>query len=164
MLRRRGWGVLLAGVLGLSACGFQLRDEAPLPFSSAYVLAPDASILAPALRQSLDSQGKLAPGVREAAVRIQLVDEQRTKDILSLSGGGKVREYRLVYRVTLRALDAQGRDLVSPIEMQQMREYSYDDALILAKEAEEASLTRAMEQEVLRQALRRLAYIKRPSE
>jgi len=149
------WMVLLAG------CGFQLREDAQLPFASAYVDAPDASVLAPGLRQSLASQGKLAERAEDAPVRIRVTDERREKNILALSGGGKAREYRLIYKVTLKVTDGQGRELVAPIELQQMREFSYDDALILAKEAEEANLRRAMEQEILRQALRRLSYVKR---
>lgn len=149
------WTVLLGG------CGFQLRGEAQLPFASAYVDAPDASVLAPSLRQALAAQDKLAPKAQDAPVRIRLVEERREKNILSLSGGGKVREYRLIYKVTLKVTDGKDNELIAPVELEQQREFSYDDALILAKEAEEASLNRAMEQETLRQALRRLSYVKR---
>lgn len=149
------WTVLLAG------CGFQLRGEAQLPFASAYVDAPDASVLAPSLRQALAAQDKLATQAKDAPVRIRLVNERREKNILSLSGGGKVREYRLIYKVTLKVTDGMDNELIAPVELEQQREFSYDDALILAKEAEEASLNRAMEQETLRQALRRLSYVKR---
>ena len=149
------WTVLLAG------CGFQLRGEAQLPFASAYVDAPDASVLAPSLRQALVAQDKLATQAKDAPVHIRLVSERREKNILSLSGGGKVREYRLIYKVTLKVTDGMDNELIAPVELEQQREFSYDDALILAKEAEEASLNRAMEQETLRQALRRLSYVKR---
>ena len=157
---------LLVGFLAfctalLAGCGFQLRGEAQLPFASAYVDAPDASVLAPSLRQALSAQDKLAPKVQDAPVRIRLVDERREKNILSLSGGGKVREYRLIYKVTLKVTDSMDKELIAPVELEQQREFSFDDALILAKEAEEASLNRAMEQEILRQALRRLSYVKR---
>ncbi|MCP5278578.1 MAG: lipoprotein B transmembrane [Thiobacillus sp.] len=155
-------GIFLAFLTVLPAgCGFQLRGEARLPFASAYVDAPEASVLAPFLRQALGAQGKLAAQAKDAPVRIRVLDERREKNILSLSGGGKVREYRLVYSVTLKVTDGTGNELIAPVELQQLREFSYDDALILPKEAEEASLNRAMEQEVLRQALRRLSYVKR---
>lgn len=149
------WTALLAG------CGFQLRGEAQLPFASAYVDAPEASVLAPTLRRALAAQDKLAQKPQDAPVRIRLVEERREKNILSLSGGGKVREYRLIYKVTLKVTDDMGKELIAPVELEQQREFTYDDALILAKEAEEASLNRAMEQETLRQALRRLSYLKR---
>jgi LPS-assembly lipoprotein len=123
--------------------------------------APEASVLAPLLRQALAGQGKLASESKGAPVRISVGDERREKHILALSGGGKVREYRLVYKVSLKVRDSQGNELIAPVELRQVREFSYDDALILAKEAEEASLNRAMEQETLRQVLRRLSYVKR---
>lgn len=160
-MARLGVGFLAFWTFLLAGCGFQLRGEAQLPFASAYVDAADASVLAPALRQALAAQDKLAPKAQDAPVRIRLVDERREKNILSLSGGGKVREYRLIYKVTLKVTDDMGKELIAPVELEQQREFSYDDALILAKEAEEASLNRAMEQETLRQALRRLSYVKR---
>lgn len=163
------WLVLLGG------CGFQLRGDAQLPFTSAYVDVPplrgggnqtrhkahSVSELAISLRQALEAQGKLAASPSTAEVKIHIVDERREKNILSLSGGGKVREYRIIYKVTLKVMDANDKELIAPVELQQTREFTYDDALILAKEAEEESLNRAMTQEALRQVLRRLSYVKR---
>jgi LPS-assembly lipoprotein len=154
-------GFLLFWTALLHGCGYQLRGEAQLPFTKAHVQASDASVLAPLLRQTLADQGKLAAQAHDAPVRIRIMGEQRQKDILSLSGGGKVREYRLIYKVTLRVTDPGGSEMIAPIELEQVREFTYDDALVLAKEIEEASLRQAMEQETLRQALRRLSYVKR---
>ncbi len=157
----RAFGVFwVALTVLLAGCGFQLRGESQLPFSSAFVEASNNSVLAPRLRQALAAQQKLAPSMEGAQIRIRLLEERREKNILSLSGGGKVREYRLVYKVTLKVMDDMGNDLMSPIELQQIRDFSYDDALILAKDAEEASLKRAMLQDTLQQALRRLSYVK----
>ena len=149
---------LLAGVAG---CGFQLRGQAQLPFESAHVEAAPGSILAPALRDALSSQDKLAPRLEGAAVRIRLAEESRAKNILALSGGGKVREYRLTYRVVMTAQDPGGKDLSATAEILLTRDYSYSDTAILDKQAEETSLYRAMEQDALRQVLRRLSYIRR---
>lgn len=149
---------LLAGTAG---CGFQLRGQSQLPFESAYVEAAPGSILAPALRDALASQDKLAAQATGATVRLRLAEESRTKNILALSGGGKVREYRLTYRVVLVAQDPGGKDLSPPAEILLTRDYSYSDSTILAKQAEEASLYQAIEQDALRQVLRRLSYIKR---
>lgn len=151
---------LLACLVVLAGCGFQLRGQAQFPFASAFVEAPDASALAPLLRQALNAQGKLAAQAQGAPVRISLAGEQREKQILSLSGGGKVREYRLVYKVGMKVTDERGTELMAPAVLSQVREITYDDTLILAKQAEEDRLNRAMEQEALRQALRRLSHVK----
>lgn len=152
------WMVLLAGLV-LAGCGFHLRGQSPLPFGSAYVDALPGSPLASLLDQSLRLNGKrvvASPEVAEVVIRLER--EQRGKEILSLSGTGKVRELRLIRRVTVSAYDRGGRQLLAPTELTVTRDFSYDDAQILAKEAEEAQLMRDMEQELLRQILRRLAY------
>jgi LPS-assembly lipoprotein len=151
----------LALLAGLAGCGFQLRGQSQLPFPAAYVEARESSVLAEPLRQALSAQSKLASRAEGAPVRIVLTDEARTKTILALSGGGKVREYRLAYRLRLIVSDAAGNELIAPSDIQLNRDFSYSDAEILAKEAEEASLNRAMEQDALRQVLRRLSYVKR---
>ncbi len=160
-MKRSVWGWLVLCVLLLSGCGFQLRGEAQLPFASASVQAAEDSPLARELRRALAEQGKLAERAEDAPVNIQVLAEAHDKKILSLSGGGKVREYRLLYKALLKVTDGQGIELIAPIDLEQTREYSYDDTLILAKELEETTLRRAMEQDALRQALRRLSYVKR---
>jgi len=160
----RMWiSVFQVGLLAwlLAGCGFQLRGEPQLPFAHARIEASEGTALAVLLRHTLASQGKLSTAHQTPEIVIKVQEERRDKSILSLSGGGKVREYRLTYKVGLRVTDSKGKELLAPMNLEQSRDYSYDDALILAKQAEEATLWRGMEQEVLRQALRRLSYLKR---
>jgi LPS-assembly lipoprotein len=152
---------ILAATSLLGGCGFQLRGQALLPFATAYVDAPAGSALGEGLRQSLSSQKKLASLPEGASVRIKLSPETRSKNILSLSGAGKVREYRLEYQVELSAFDAAGAEVIAAAQIHLTREFSYNDDQVLAKESEEAALNRGMEQDALRQALRRLSYLKR---
>lgn len=152
---------ILAAASLMGGCGFQLRGQAQLPFTAAYIDAPAGSSLGEALRQSLSSQKKLAEKKEGAPVLIKLSSEIRRKNILSLSGGGKVREYRLEYQVEMAAFDAAGADLIAPSAIYLTREFSYNDDQVLAKQSEEAALIRGMDQDALRQALRRLSYIKR---
>ena len=150
---------ILAAASLLGGCGFQLRGQAQLPFAAAYVEAPASSGLGEGLRRSLGNQNKLAAQREGAPVRIKLSPETRGKNILSLSGGGKVREYRLEYRVDMSAYDAAGAELLAPSQIHLTREFSYNDDQVLAKESEEAALYRSMEQDALRQVLRRLSFI-----
>ena len=161
---KRFWANILVGLVlaaSLAGCGFKLRGQAQFPFTAAFVEAPTGSPLGKALRLSLTSQGKLAAKKDDAPVRIVLSEESRSKEILSLSGGGKVREYRLSYKVVMAVLDGAGNELAAPSEILLTRDFSFSDAEVLAKEAEEATLNRAMDQDALRQALRRLSYLKR---
>jgi LPS-assembly lipoprotein len=158
----------------VAGCGFKLRGEASLPFASAYVDAGDTvhttlanksttssrtgSLLAPQLRKYLESNHKLVGQRDKAAIVIRLSGEVREKTILSLSGTGKVREYRLTHRVSVSANDAQGHEVLVPSLIQINRDFTYSDEQILAKEAEEALLQKEMEQDILRQIIRRLGY------
>ncbi len=155
---------LLAGMLllaSLSGCGFHLRGQAQLPFSSAFVDAHANSGLGKALRDALALENKLADKPENAGIRVQIAEESRARSILALSGGGKVREYRLTLRYLLAVYDAKGGELIAPSEMVQVRDYSYSDSEILAKTVEEATLYRSMEQNALQQIMRRLSYIQR---
>jgi LPS-assembly lipoprotein len=165
------------GIAGLLAgCGFKLRGAAPLPFASAYVESSSAvlstlgtstslssqrigSQLGPLLRTALQANHKLAADKESAAIIINLTNEVREKSILSLSGAGKVREYRLAHRVKVSAVNNSGREVLAPSLLQLNRDFSYSDEQIMAKEAEEALLQKEMEQDLLRQILRRLGNV-----
>lgn len=161
---KRRIGILLVAALALTSlagCGFQLRGKMQLPFTSAHVEAAEGSPLAKALREALAVENKLADKAEHAAIRVRLAEETRGKNILALSGGGKVREYRLSLRFLLAVYDTDGREILPPAEMVQVRDYSYSDAEILAKTVEEATLYRSMEQSAVQQVLRRLSYLRR---
>lgn len=151
----------LAALVLLAGCGFQLRGQSPLPFASAYVDAGANSILAGLLKKHLGQQDKLTSRRDLADVVIKLTGENRGKTILSLSGGGKVREYRLVHTVTVSAVSPAGGEMLAPADIRLSRDFSYSDEQILAKEAEEAMLRKDMDDDALRQILRRLAFVRK---
>jgi LPS-assembly lipoprotein len=154
--------VLLAGLALSAGCGFHLRGQSTLPFTSAYVEAAANSVMAGRLRTLLGQEGKLTEQRDKADTVIRLTGESRVKTILSLSGAGKVREYRLTHKISVSAVDSQGRELLAPSEIQLSRDFSFSDAQLLAKEAEEAALQRDMDEDTLRQITRRLAFVNRP--
>jgi LPS-assembly lipoprotein len=151
---------VLAAASLLGGCGFQLRSQAQLPFAAAYVDAPAGSALGEELRQALRSRGKLASQREGAPVYIKLSGETRQKNILSLSGAGKVSEYRLEYQVDMSVFGASGAELAAPSQIHLTRDFTNNDNQALAMVTEEADLNRGMEQDALRQVLRRLAFIK----
>ena len=146
----------------LGGCGFQLRGESQLPFTAAYVDAPSGSALGELLRQTLSSENKLARQRDGAPVLVKISPEARTKSILSLSGSGKVSEFRLEYRVEVSAFAANGAELAAPMAIYQTRDFTNDDNHVLAKTSEEATDDLVMAQDTLRQVLRRLSSIRPP--
>ncbi|WP_240483794.1 LPS assembly lipoprotein LptE [Methylobacillus sp. MM3] len=147
-------------LLALAACGFQLRGATELGFKKLYLQKSNASALAKELRRSLTSSGvEVVATPEEAEMLLELSGESTEKNILSLSGGGKVREYELIYRVTIRLREASSELWGIPQLIEQRRDYSYDDTQLLAKEGEEARLYSDMRSDSAREILRRLNAI-----
>jgi len=146
----------------LSACGFQLRGQAAIPFQTVHVEAPGFSTFANDLERAIrsGSNTRIVASRDQADAVVQVIGESQEKHILSLSGAGKVREFELRYRVAYRLTDRAGIDLASPGEIVLRRDMTYDDTEVLAKESEELLLFRDMKTDAVRQMLRRLSVVK----
>jgi LPS-assembly lipoprotein len=145
----------------LSACGFQLRGQAELPFETLYI--PGASPLAVELKRNVAaaSKARLVDSPGDAQAVLGFTQELREKIILSFSAAGRVSEYQLRYRVGFRVTDAKGAQVYLPTsEIQLTRDMAYSDAQVLAKEAEEALLYRDMQRDMVQQIMRRLVAAK----
>lgn len=154
--------VLFSAAL-LSACGFQLRGQYTLPFSSVFVSTPGSSVVAGALKRELANiPTKLMATAKDADAQLNIIEDRRDRQILSLSGAGRVREYELKLRVVYQLVDARGSVFIPTSEIQLSRILSYDDSRIIAKQQEEALLYQDMERDAVGQILRRMTAIKRP--
>lgn len=165
MMNRRGVASIAALLLlaALSACGFQLRGQYTLPFASVYVSTPGGSVVATELKRELANiPAKLMTTAKEADAQLNIIEERRDRQILSLSGAGRVREYELKLRVSYQLVDAKGSVFIPTSEIQLSRILSYDDSRIIAKQQEEALLYQDMERDAVAQILRRMTAIKRP--
>jgi len=159
--------ILLLIVSLLAACGFKLRGQvAPLPFKSLYITAPEGQIIGTELERiiSASSRTKLAPSMAEAEATLEIMNVATERGILSLSGGGRVRDFNLIYRVTYRLLDHRGVEIVPPANVTLTRILPFLDALILAKESEERLLQKDMQTDAVQQILWRLSTVKFPPE
>jgi LPS-assembly lipoprotein len=150
--------VLLLTALLLSACGYHLRGQSAIPFETLYLDAANPNTpLVKDLRRNLEaSRVKLVDTADQATVVLNIVSEISEQQILSLGGDGRVNEYRLFYRVSLRAYDHQQQDWIPAEDISLRRDYTYDDSKLLAKDAEEAVLYQSMRSDMLQQILRRL--------
>lgn len=151
---------VLALVCALSACGFHLRGIGSLPFETLYVKGDGAENITRDLKRSLSGSGvKLTKTAEEAQAALEILSENSEKRILSLSGGGKVREYEILYRVLFR-VKAGGAELWGePQTVELRRDFSYDDTKLLAKDAEEARLAADMRNEAVREIVRRVGSL-----
>jgi LPS-assembly lipoprotein len=155
---------LLLMVLALAACGFHLRGSnlkgMEFAFKSLYLKAPGETPFVADLRSALAANKVNFAAVDQAELVLEVVSEQPGKQILSLSGSGRVREYQLFYRVSLRAYDSQLTDWLPAEEISLSRIMTYDDEQVYAKQQEEALLYKDMRNDAVAQAMRRLSRAK----
>ena len=146
----------------VAGCGFQLRRLDGIPFASLYIDAPPGSVVAQRLVASLKSSGstRLAASAAEAEAVLKLNREERTKTILSLSGAGRVTEYRLNLNMSYTVSGKNQRALAVPEVIVLSRDMTYDDSQLLAKSAEERLLYRDMEDNAALRIIRRLQALK----
>lgn len=161
-IRRIALGLVLAAAL--AGCGFHLRGEAVLPFSTLYISIPEDSQLGAEIRRSITagSKTKIVDKAADAQGVLQVLGEGREKIILSLNSAGRVNEFLLRYRFVFKVHDGKGRDYIKQSEIVLTRELLYSDTQVLAKEAEEQLLYRDMQRDMVQQILRRLAAAKLP--
>jgi LPS-assembly lipoprotein len=150
-------------LVALAGCGFRLRGTAEVPFETLYV--PNATTgIALDLKRNIQAgtNAKVIDDPAKADAVMQFTAEARQKEVLSLTGTGRVREFQLRYRVGFRVHDGKGNDFVPANTIQLTRDVTFNDTEILAKEQEEQILFRDMQTDMVQQILRRLAAAKRP--
>ena len=103
----RAFVVLLA--LVLAGCGFRMRGYADVPFETLYVQDTRSGV-GLELKRVLEAgtSARVVSDARQAQAVLELSNEYRAREILSLTAAGSVREYLLRYRVTYRVHDGKG--------------------------------------------------------
>lgn len=164
-MRRR---LLAAGLLGaaslLAGCGFRLRRSAALPFRTLYTgFAPTSAIGAEFRRLvRVAEDTELVDDPKKAEARLEVLREQREREVVAFSTTGRPREYQLRLRFGFRVVDAQSRELLPPTELVLSRDIVSTDIEVVAKQQEEELLFRDMQSDLVQQLLRRLAAIPLP--
>jgi LPS-assembly lipoprotein len=153
---------LLFGAALLAGCSFHLRGQAGMPFETLYLDAVNPNTpFTRELRRNLEANKvRLVDTAGQADVVLNIVAEIPDKQILSLGGSGRVNEFQLFYRVSLRAYDLQQHEWIPAEEIVMRRDFSYDDNQVLAKEAEETLLYQSMRSDMVQQIVRRLSRAK----
>lgn len=154
---------LLAATV-VAGCGFQLRGTASgkLPYDTFHVALPDNAEVGVWLKRYIRSMRstKLVDQPDQANAVFQQLYDNREKAVLSVNSVGQVREYRLKMTYGFRVVDAKGKVLVPPNEIELTRDLTYDASTVLAKDQEEALLWRDINNDLVNQILRRLSIVK----
>ncbi len=144
-----------------AGCGFQLRRLEGVPFASLYIDAPSGGAVAQRVASMLTANKttRLTATAEEAEAVLKLGQEERSKIILSLSGAGRVTEYRLGLKLPYSVSGKEGRVWAADETLELSRDMTYDDTLLLAKSSEEQLLQRDMEDNAALRIMRRLQSI-----
>ncbi|AQV95528.1 hypothetical protein BJN34_16740 [Cupriavidus necator] len=164
MGRRKVLAAMLAvPAMGLLAgCGFHMRGNSDFAFKRLYIGIPANTLMGADLRRAIrgGSDTQVVVDQKEADALLDVLQDTRTKTILSITTEGVVREYRLTQRFTFRLRDPAGKELIPPSQLILTRDLTYNEANTLAKDYEEQQLYRDMQRDIVQQLMRRLAAVK----
>jgi len=156
--------VAVAAAGGIAGCGFHLRGDVTYAFATLFINSPANVPFTGELKRSLAGGGTtLVDSAAAAQAILDVSGVADDKQVLSLSGGGRAREYLLTKRVTFALHDAGGKDWVPAAEIVVRRSYTFNESEVLAREAEEARLYKEMQTDAVQQVVRRLQAAKKPA-
>ena len=153
----RGWGLpalVLAPLLLLAGCGFHLQGRVELPRSlgNARIEASDQqSDFYSSLRTALYAAGARLDGPAADAATIRILADSTSERILTVSARNTPTAFVLAYRVKLAVERSEEHTLT--------REYSFDEAELLAKQRESDVLRQALADDLVALVMRRLAAL-----
>ena len=159
MIRTLLLAILLA--LGLSACGFHLRDALVLPddMGQVRITARDPySPLAQSLARALERAGAqvVEPGTKGRLATLAIRSERWASTPLSIDQFGRAQEYTLRYAVVFALVDANGDELVPQQAVELSRDYIRVPTDLTGSDSERELLARELENEMSASILRRI--------
>jgi len=159
-MRHISLSVILVALLTISACGFHLRGQLPLP-ESARVIYLDAtqSEYTTELSQGLRTAGaSLVDSAESAKTVIQIKDEYAERETLTVNTTGKATSYKLHYTVDYVITNDKEEELKSG-SLTETRQYSFQSGQATLQESEEAELIEEMLKELVIKMVRQLGAL-----
>ena len=159
MMKIRHLSPVLAGMLLVSACGFQLQTRVELPpemqRTRLEVQSPDSQF-ARRLEVHLEQSGvQVVTALGDAAI-LEVPLNRTRKEIQSIGDNARVREYLIRHTVQFRLLDSEGNEMIPLQTFEQSRVYEFNEQDILAAEREREFLSDDLSDSLARLVVRRL--------
>jgi LPS-assembly lipoprotein len=158
--------LIYSGMLaGLAGCGFELRKAPNYAFSTLFSSVPAVSPLGIKLHRSLAATGQVEvitdpKQIERAQVIFDQLFELREKVVVGRTSTGAIREFQLRLRYRFRVRTQAGIELIPDTELVLTRDINFNETGALSKESEEGLLYRDMENDLVQQIQRRLAFIR----
>lgn len=152
--------ILVFLLIGLSACGFQLRGTnlQALQNTSIYVQSSGANVLAAEVkRQLLDADVTMVSSASDADYIVNLSNESFRTKVLSVSATtGKADEYEVTYTAMLKITGPDESSTASANPVSASRDYTFDEGAVLGTFTQESVLKKDIAKQVAATVLRRL--------
>ncbi|MGM9425004.1 LPS-assembly lipoprotein LptE [Hydrogenophaga sp. MI9] len=167
-------GAAMAGLaLGLTGCGFALRQAPKFAFESVQVTGLENTSMSRALQQAMLASGIRVVNSSSVAqtaaqtgapvapqVVLHVITDQHERVVSGQNESGEVRELTLKARFRFRLATPAGKYLLEETELLLERDISFSETAALAKAAEETMMFRDMDGDIVQQVVRRLAAVK----
>lgn len=141
----------------LAGCGFHLRGSMEQLAGLPALYLPEGAGLAGELRNAARASGaKLAENREDAQAVVTISGENMERQVRSVGSTGKVREFELVYTVNFDVQDKDGKALTDTQTIRLTRDFVFNEAQVLGKEAEESVLREELRRDAAGQILRRV--------
>jgi LPS-assembly lipoprotein len=151
--------VLLVGAFLLAGCGFHLQGSGSLPegMRKFYVITADeVTPFAVELRRAIErSGGELTGTSAEADTVVRIQRDRSGRRVLSVSARNTPQEYEIFYAIEY-SVDRGGREVLELQPLEMIRNLSFDETQLLAKDREEAIIRESMAKDLAMLVTRRL--------
>lgn len=153
---------LIVGSL-ISGCGFRLQGSAPLPSSLAVARIDTSDTQSDfyfGLRKALTAAGtRIDDDSRDDSTAvIHIITDSAAERILTVSTLNVPTEYELTY-VLKFSVTSGPHELIAAEEHRLVRDYSYSESALLAKEREKSILSAALANDLVSVVMRRLSSL-----
>jgi len=159
-IRRTLLGLIITAPLsGLMACGYRLRGMVDLPFKVIAIVGNPSPPLRADLQTAIltGTDIKVAINPKDADLILEVTNEINGREILAYNSNGQVSAYRLTIRVTFRAYDITGGDIVPESEIYMTRDMDFSNTTVLATDVQQQQFLALMRKDLALQILRRIS-------
>ena len=159
-IRRALLGFITAAPLsGLIACGYRMRGMVDVPYKAIAITGNPSPPLRADLQTAIltGTDVKVAINPKDADLILEVNNEINGREILAYNSNGQISAYRLTIRVSFRAYDITGADVVPESEIYITRDMDFSNSTVLATDAQQAQFITIMRKDLAVQILRRIS-------
>ncbi len=151
--------IATAPVSGLIACGYRLRGMVDLPFKVIAITGNPSPPLRADLQTAIltGTDAKVAINPKDADLILEITNDINGREILAYNSSGQISAYRLNIRVSFRAFDLAGAEVVPESEIYMTRDMDFSVTTVLATDVQIQQFLSLMRRDLAIQILRRVS-------